>query len=134
MCRGMKPASSRVPLPDPFRVIEVMPGVAPILSGLPYFFVRGAPPGNVGYFIDGIRVPLLFHVGAGPSVLAPALVDRVDLFASSYPVRLGRYSDAIIAGETSEPSQRARGEGAPELCDRIRPPPPALGRARLPPW
>jgi TonB family protein len=102
---------------DPFRVIEVMPGVAPILSGLPYFFVRGAPPGNVGYFIDGVRVPLLFHVGAGPSVLAPALVDRVDLFASSYPARLGRYSGAIIAGETSEPSQRARGEAQARIFD-----------------
>src|SRR5262249_15464020 len=34
---------------DPFRAIEVMPGVTPIVSGLPFFFVRGAPPGNVGY-------------------------------------------------------------------------------------
>ncbi len=67
---------------DPFRVVEILPGVAPIVSGLPYFTVRGAPAGDVGYFIDGIRVPLLFHVGAGPSVIAPALVDRVDLFPS----------------------------------------------------
>jgi TonB family protein len=102
---------------DPFRVIEVMPGVAPILSGIPYFFVRGAPPGNVGYFIDGIRVPLLFHVGAGPSVLAPALVERVDLFPASYPARYGRYSGAIIAGETAEPSQRARGEAQARVFD-----------------
>ena len=75
---------------DPFRVVEVLPGVAPILSGLPYFFVRGAPPGDVGYYIDGIRVPILFHVGAGPSVIAPALIDRVDLFPSAYPARFGR--------------------------------------------
>ncbi|MEI9949386.1 MAG: hypothetical protein WDO74_10485 [Pseudomonadota bacterium] len=32
---------------------------------LPFFFVRGAPPGNVGYFLDGIRVPLLFHIALG---------------------------------------------------------------------
>lgn len=59
---------------DPFRAVEIMPGVTPIVSGLPYFFVRGAPPGNVGYFLDGLRVPVLFHVGAGPSVVHPGLV------------------------------------------------------------
>ena len=47
------------------------------VSGLPFFFIRGAPPGNAGYFLDGVRVPLLFHVGAGPSVVHPALIVRV---------------------------------------------------------
>src|SRR5688572_4455728 len=42
---------------DAFRAIEALPGVTPIASGVPYFFVRGAPPGNTGYFIDGVRVP-----------------------------------------------------------------------------
>src|SRR5262249_43696857 len=60
-------------LGDPFRAIEVLPGVTPVASGLPYFIVRGAPPGNIGYFFDGIRVPLLFHVFFGPSVIHPAM-------------------------------------------------------------
>jgi hypothetical protein len=95
---------------DPFRVTEVMPGVAPILSGIPYFFVRGAPPGDVGYLIDGIRVPLLFHVGAGASVISPALVERVDFLPSAYPAPLGRYAGAIVSGETTALSPVARGE------------------------
>src|ERR1700730_4968261 len=37
---------------DAFRAIEALPGVIPIVSGLPYFLVRGAPPGNTGFFID----------------------------------------------------------------------------------
>ncbi|HVJ22254.1 MAG TPA: TonB family protein [Polyangiaceae bacterium] len=102
---------------DPFRVVEVLPGVAPILSGLPYFFVRGAPPGDVGYYIDGIRVPILFHVGAGPSVIAPALIDRVDLFPSAYPARFGRAAGGIMAGETQAPSHSARGEGQARVFD-----------------
>jgi len=60
---------------DPFRALEVLPGVTPIVSGLPYFYVRGAPPGNVGYYLDGIRVPYLFHVGVGPSVVNPSRVE-----------------------------------------------------------
>ena len=102
---------------DPFRVVEVLPGVAPIFSGLPYFTVRGAPPGDVGYSIDGIRVPILFHVGAGPSVIAPALVNRVDLFPSVYPARFGRYSGGIMAGETTSPSATARGEAQARVFD-----------------
>ncbi len=88
---------------DPLRVVEALPGMAPWLSGLPYYYVRASPPENVGYAIDGIRVPLLFHVGAGPSMIAPALVDSVDLYPGAYPARYGRYAGAIIAGETTPP-------------------------------
>jgi TonB family protein len=102
---------------DPFRVVEILPGVAPVLSGLPYFFVRGAPPGDVGYFIDGIRVPLLFHVGAGPSVIAPALVDRVELVPSTYPARFGRFAGGIMAGETTAPSNVGRAEAQARVFD-----------------
>jgi hypothetical protein len=114
-----KEEARRVPgaFGDPFRVVEVLPGVAPVLSGLPYFYVRGAPPGDVGYSIDGIRVPLLFHVGPGPSVIAPAMVERVDLFPGAYPVRFGRYAGAVLAGETSPPSERSRAEGQARIFD-----------------
>jgi hypothetical protein len=114
-----KEEARRVPgaFGDPFKVIEALPGVAPVLSGLPYFFVRGAPPGNVGYFVDGIRVPLLFHVGPGPSVLAPILVERVDLFPGAYPARYGRYAGAVLAGETTAPSDHSRAEAQARIFD-----------------
>ncbi len=102
---------------DPFRAIEAMPGVTPIVSGLPFFFIRGAPPGNVGYFLDGIRVPLLFHVGIGPSVVHPGIVDRVDLYPGGYPARFGRFAGGIVAGETTEPVPRWRGEYNLRLFD-----------------
>ncbi|MDP8999667.1 MAG: TonB-dependent receptor plug domain-containing protein, partial [Myxococcota bacterium] len=95
---------------DPFRAIEIMPGVTPIVSGLPFFYIRGAPPGNVGYFLDSIRVPYLFHVGVGPSVVHPALVDRVDLYPGGYPARFGRFSGGIVSGETIERGQQVHGE------------------------
>jgi hypothetical protein len=102
---------------DPFRAIEALPGVTPLFSGLPFFYVRGAPPGNTGYFIDGVRVPMLFHLGAGPSVLSPALIDRVDFFPAGYPARFGRFSGGIVAGETGDPAPQARGEGQLRLFD-----------------
>lgn len=102
---------------DPFRAIEVLPGVTPIVSGLPFFYVRGAPPGNVGYFLDGVRVPYLFHVAAGPSVVHPALVERVDLYSGGYPARFGRYAGAIVSAETTEPRADWHGEGNIRIVD-----------------
>ncbi|MCU0684373.1 MAG: TonB-dependent receptor plug domain-containing protein [Polyangiaceae bacterium] len=102
---------------DPFRAIEVMPGVTPIVSGLPFFFIRGAPPGNVGYYLDGVRLPLLFHVGVGPSVVHPALVSRVDLYPGGYPARYGRFAGGIVAGETAPPEGELHGEYNVRLFD-----------------
>jgi hypothetical protein len=102
---------------DPFRAIEVMPGVTPIVSGLPFFFIRGAPPGDVGYFLDGIRVPVLFHVGIGPSVIHPALMERVDLYPGGYPARFGRFSGGIVSGETTAPIPKLHGEYNARLFD-----------------
>jgi hypothetical protein len=102
---------------DPFRAIEALPGVTPIVSGLPFFFIRGAPPGNAGYFLDGIRVPLLFHVGVGPSVVHPGLIERVDLYPGGYPARFGRFAGGIVAGETAPPSDELHGEYNLRLFD-----------------
>lgn len=102
---------------DPFRAIEVMPGVAPVHSGIPFFFVRGAPPGNVGYYIDGVRVPLLYHLGLGPSVVNPGLVERVELHPGGYPARYGRYVGGIVTAETTAPRSDFHGEASVRLLD-----------------
>ena len=102
---------------DPFRAIEVLPGVTPTVSGLPFFYIRGAPPGNVGYFLDGVRVPYLFHVFVGPSIVNPALVERVDLHSGGYPARYGRYAGAVVSAETTAPRDDLHGEGNLRLFD-----------------
>ncbi|HTV21489.1 MAG TPA: TonB-dependent receptor, partial [Polyangiaceae bacterium] len=95
---------------NPFAAIEASPGVTPTLSGAPYFYVRGAPPGNLGYFIDDIRLPALFHVLAGPSVLHPAMVESLDFYPGPYPARYGRFSGGIAAGQVRRPSYALHGE------------------------
>jgi TonB family protein len=102
---------------DPFRAIETLPGVTPVASGLPFFYVRGAPPGNVGYFLDGVRVPYLFHVGFGPSVVQPALVERVDLYPGGYPARLGHFAGGVVSAEATEPRADFHGEGNLRIFD-----------------
>jgi len=102
---------------DAFRALEALPGVTPIVSGIPYFFVRGAPPGNTGFFIDEVRVPGLFHLGIGPAVMYPAIIDHVDLYKGAYPVSFGRFAGGILSAETVRPSDRARADWTVRLFD-----------------
>jgi hypothetical protein len=102
---------------DPFRAIEALPGVFPLVSGLPYFYIRGAPPNDNNYTVDGIRVPLLFHVGVGEGVIHPALIDHVDFYPGAAPARYGGSAGATVAGQTREPATTAHGEVSLRVID-----------------
>src|SRR5262249_34708936 len=102
---------------DPFRAIEALPGVVPVVSGLPFFYVRGAPPTNNAYFVDGLRVPLLFHVGIGQGVIHPALIDRVDFYPGAAPAAYGRSAGASVAGQLRDPAADRHGEVNLRLVD-----------------
>lgn len=120
--RHLEPSETR-DLPgafgDPFRVIDALPGVVPALSGLPYVYVRGAPPAGTTYYYDGIQVPLLFHLALGPSVVHPAMIGPVDFYASVAPARYGRYTGGVLAGGYSNrpPPTAASGEAELRLID-----------------
>jgi len=102
---------------DPFRAVEALPGVTPVVSGFPFFYIRGAPPNDNGYLLDGIRVPLLFHVGIGEGVVHPGLVDRVDFYPGAPPAAYGGFVGAVIAGQTREPSALPHGQASVRLFD-----------------
>jgi hypothetical protein len=102
---------------DAFRSIEALPGVTPLLSGAPYFLVRGAPPGNTGFLIDGIPVPALFHLGVGAAVVHPSVIDRVDFYPGGYPARFGRFTGGILSGELANVPDRAHEEASVRLVD-----------------
>lgn len=102
---------------DPFRALDVLPSVVPIVSGLPYFYIRGAPPSAVGYYVDEVRVPYLFHFALGPSVIQPALIEEVALHPAAFPGRYGRYAGGIVAGTTRDPAKELYGEAQVRLFD-----------------
>ncbi len=94
-------------LGDPFRTIALMPGVAAPVPLLPLWVVRGSSPGTNGFFLDGMRLPQLFHFLIGGGVVASRLVDRVDFYPSAYDASFGRFAGGIIDGET----RAARNDG-----------------------
>ncbi len=117
---GLSQAEARV-LPgafaDPFRAVSVLPGVGQLVTGLPLYMVRGAPPGNLGFMIDGIRVPLLFHAFLGPAVIHPKMIERIDLYAGGYPASFGRFAGGVVSADLSEPQGHVNGEWSARLAD-----------------
>jgi hypothetical protein len=88
---------------DPLRVLGSLPGVAQIAWPAALYVVRGANPGNTGFFLDGIRVPELFHLGLELSVIHPYLIDGVDFYPGGSPANYGPYVSGIMAARTVAP-------------------------------
>jgi TonB family protein len=102
---------------DPLRAIEAQPGVVPIVSGVPAFFIRGAPPANVGFFFDGVEIPLLYHAFFGPSVLHPAFIDSIEFYPGAAPAKYGRFAGPIVAVRSSPLECATSGEASLRLID-----------------
>ena len=87
---------------DPIRVIENLPGIAraPFTGG--QLIVRGAPAADTGAYIDGQRIPVLYHLLNGPSVLGEEMVEKIDF----YPGGAGVYFGRNLAGVVSVTSRK----------------------------
>jgi hypothetical protein len=88
---------------DPFRIIESLPGVSQIVWPFAAYAIRGANPGNTGFFLDGMRVPALYHFALGPSIIHPYLVDKVTFYPGGYPARYGGYVSGVVVADTAPP-------------------------------
>ncbi len=88
---------------DPLRVIGLLPGVLQIAWPASLYVVRGANPGNTGFFLDGIRVPELFHLALPRSVIHPYLIEGVEFYPGGGPANYGPYVSGIMAARTAAP-------------------------------
>ena len=93
---------------DPFRVITMLPGVGQIVSLLPYPLVRGTSPGATGFLLDGVVIPLLFHLGNGPAVVHPEFIDEIDFYPGGFPVEYGPYTGGVADAHTRAPRPAER--------------------------
>ena len=87
---------------QPLRVVMLLPGVVTPASGLSYPVVRGSLPAATGYFLDGVRMPQLYHLMAASSVVHPDFIDRIDFFPANAPTRYGRVSGGVIAAQVAK--------------------------------
>jgi hypothetical protein len=116
--RGPELTTTPGALGDPFRTIESLPGVATVAWPAPIYAIRGSNPGNTGYFLDDLQVPLLFHLALGPSVIHPQFFDSMAFYPGGYPARYGRYVGGVVAAETrAPPEDRVHAEADVRLYD-----------------
>jgi hypothetical protein len=116
--RGPELTTTPGSLGDPLRTIESLPGVAVVAWPAPIYAIRGSNPGNTGYFLDQLEVPLLFHLALGPSVIHPYFFDSMAFYPGGYPVEFGRYVAGVVATETRAPrTDRVHAEGELRLYD-----------------
>jgi len=85
---------------DPFRVIQALPGAASIVALLPFPVIRGASPNSTGFLLDGTRVPLLYHLLVGSSVIHPEFIDEIQFYPGGAPVIYGGYTGGVVDGIT----------------------------------
>jgi TonB family protein len=103
---------------DPLRVIQNLPGIARMPYGLGLLIIRGSSPQDSGVYVDGHRVPLLYHFLGGPSVLTPDLIDKIDFYPGGFGVRYGRATAGVVdVGTRNEPVKRVHGSADVDLID-----------------
>ncbi len=81
---------------DPIRVIQSLPGAARAPFGSGLLIIRGSNPEDSGVYIDGIRIPYIYHLGGFESVINPDLVSAVDYLPGGFGVQYGRGMGGVV--------------------------------------
>jgi TonB family protein len=81
---------------DVLKVVENLPGVARSAVGSGALVVWGASPQDTRVYIEGIRIPQLYHDGGYRSVIHSDMVKSVDLVPGGYGSPYGRGLGGLI--------------------------------------
>ncbi|MEL6345005.1 MAG: TonB family protein [Myxococcota bacterium] len=81
---------------DPVRVIQSLPGASRSPFGTGGLIIRGANPEDSRVYIDGVEVPIVYHLGGIVSVLNADLIEAVDYLPGGYRVRYGRGMGGVV--------------------------------------
>jgi TonB family protein len=81
---------------DTLKVVQNLPGVArPAFNG-GQIVIRGTSPLDSGVFLDGQRIPLLYHFGGLTSVYNSELLDSVDYLPGNFSSYYGTVTGGVI--------------------------------------
>ena len=81
---------------DPLRAISNLPGAVRTPLDAGWLLVRGGDPLDTGVYIDGTRVPLIYHLGGFTSVVHPGFVERVEFYPGGQYARYGRATAGAV--------------------------------------
>jgi TonB family protein len=103
---------------DVLKIVENLPGVARATAGSSQIVVWGAAPEDTRVYVDGLRVPLLYHFGGLRSVVHTDLVASVELVPGGYGAAYGRGLGGLVVVATADPPpNRLRGSVQLDVID-----------------
>ncbi len=85
---------------DPLKVIQTLPGAARSPFGTGILIIRGSNPEDSGIYVDGVRIPIIYHLTGTTSVLTPDLIESVDYLPGGYGSQYGRSMGGVIDVKT----------------------------------
>jgi TonB family protein len=107
-------------LNDPIRAVQNLPGLArpSFLSG--QLIVRGSPTQDTGVYLDGHRIPQLYHFLGLTSVINEQILDRLDFYPGGYGAYYGRnLTGAIDVGTRKGDAQGVHGQASLDLIEAV---------------
>src|SRR5690242_3416905 len=103
---------------DVLKIVENLPGVARASAGSSQIVVWGAAPNDTRVYVDGMRVPLLYHYGGLRSVVHTDLVQSVELVPGGYGAAYGRGLGGLVVVSTRDPpADRLHGSVQVDVVD-----------------
>lgn len=81
---------------DALRAVMSMPGVARPPGGDGLLIVRGSAPRDTQVFVDGTRIPLVYHFGGLSSVIPSEMLERIDFYPGNFGPQFGRAMGGVI--------------------------------------
>jgi TonB family protein len=81
---------------DTLKVVQNLPGVARAAVGSGALVVWGASPEDTRVYVEGVRVPLLYHMGGFRSTINADVVRAIDLAPGGYGAEYGRGLGGLV--------------------------------------
>lgn len=81
---------------DVVKVVQNLPGVARPPLGTGNLIIRGTAPEDSAAFLDGSRIPVVFHFGGLTTVINGGLLDEVSFVPGNASARYGRFLGGMV--------------------------------------
>lgn len=102
-------------LGDPLRALTAEPGLTRSPYDAGWLLVRGGDFDEVGLYLDGVKVPLVYHLGGFTSVLHPEMIDSVRFWPGLFPARYGQAISGAVDLVPRAPGDRVEFAGGANL-------------------
>jgi TonB family protein len=90
---------------DTLKVVQNLPGVGRSAFGSGALIVWGSAPQDTRVNVDGVEIPVLYHVGGMRSTINSDLVRSIDLSPGSYGADYGRGVGGLVRIDLQDPGR-----------------------------